>query len=57
MESIAAQGGAGEAGEDHKRTENKRTTHTHGPKVSTEEGQKIGGDIMMAKNPAYIAER
>lgn len=54
MESTPIQGGAGE---DHSRTENKRMTQATGPKVAADEDQKIGGDIKMAKNPAFIAER
>jgi hypothetical protein len=54
MESAPVQGGAGE---DHARTENKRITQAHGPKVAADENQKIGGDIKMGKNPAFIAER
>ncbi len=59
MESQQQQPGAGDASaaDEHKRTENKRLTAAHGPKVAADENQKIGGDIKMAKNPAFIAER
>ena len=50
--------GAGDAlADEHKRTENKRLTTATGPKVAADENQKIGGDIKMQKNPAFIAER
>lgn len=45
------------AAEDHSRTENKRLTQATGPKVAADENQKIGGDIKMEKNPAFIAQR
>ena len=54
MEAASQQVGAGE---DHSRTENKRMTQATGPKIAADENQKIGGDIKMAKNPAFIAER
>lgn len=40
--------------EEHKRVEGKRTTKGTGPSVQAEEGLKIGGDLKMAKNPAFI---
>lgn len=43
--------------DEHKRTENKRLTAATGPKVVTDENQKIGGDFKLQKNPAFIAER
>ncbi len=43
--------------EEHKRTEHKRLTKASGPSVQADEGVKIGGDIKMQKNPAYIQSR
>ena len=43
--------------EDHKRTENKRLKEGTGKSVQVDENQKIGGDIKMEKNPAFIPER
>lgn len=43
--------------EEHKRVEHKRTTKGTGPSVQAEEGLKIGGDLKMGKNPAFIQSR
>jgi hypothetical protein len=43
--------------EDHKRKEGARLTKASGPSVQADEGVRIGGDLKMQKNPAYIPER
>ena len=46
-----------QAHEDHKRTEGKRLKEGTGHSIQVDDHQKIGGDIKMAKKPAFIEER
>lgn len=43
--------------EEHKRTENKRLKEGTAHSVQVDENVKIGGDLKMQKNPAFIADR
>jgi hypothetical protein len=47
-----------EAGEDHSRTDNKRTKQAHGVKIKEDDQvQKIGGEHRFEKSPEWLNER